>query len=493
MDPDSFRLISLELFNHKILENIKIEFSKEYLNMAGPITTLIIGPNGTGKSEILRALIEIFRELEFEKYGEKFNSGYRFILSYHLYDGDYKIIKQEGKKKRIYKNEKEINISELQIPLKILASTFILNDKFIFPKKRISEKQSCYEYLGIRTQSGAAGTRSYLKKLVESIINSFKNHFFIESVKEAFVFLQFEPELTIYYHPRFRSSIFTGELTIEKMDDVFINWEKRRRTEPYSFKPYKKLLPEEKRNIVNFINNNIQTKMKKYERSYFFEYHINFNEIESTNQIIEDFKYIKILMGLDILEYPNIKVKKIVNYDLKDSSSGEYHFISTIMMILSRIEKNSLILIDEPENSFHPNWQLKYIENLKKIFSKYNSCHFLIATHSHFMISDLQKNSSSIISLMRNNDNVIIPTLHSENTYGWSAEDILYNIFLMRTVRNYYLGEDIKELLHNISSSSKDIDRINQLVLKLEKLVLNDVDPLKIVIKDAKEYLKKND
>ena len=84
MNNESFRLVGLELFNHKLLENIKIDFLRKKDDINGPVTTLIIGPNGTGKSEILRALIQIFRELEYEKYGKKFDSKYNYILNYFL-------------------------------------------------------------------------------------------------------------------------------------------------------------------------------------------------------------------------------------------------------------------------------------------------------------------------------------------------------------------------------------------------------------------------
>lgn len=50
MNHDSFRLVSLELFDHKLLDNIKIDFFRKASHINRPMTTLIIGANGTGKS-----------------------------------------------------------------------------------------------------------------------------------------------------------------------------------------------------------------------------------------------------------------------------------------------------------------------------------------------------------------------------------------------------------------------------------------------------------
>ena len=67
--------------------------------------------------------------------------------------------------------------------------------------------------------------------------------------------------------------------------------------------------------------------------------------------------------------------------------------------IFNNISRNSIVLIDEPEISLHPNWQIKYISFLKKVFAEYNSCHFIIASHSHYMVSDLNPENSSLITV----------------------------------------------------------------------------------------------
>lgn len=504
-NQDSFKLISLKLFRHKILDGLEIDFLEDNnrIDNNRPVTTLLIGPNGSGKSQILRAIINIFRELEQEKYHNKKQNIIEcdYVITYKINDKVYKIEKTKKTKyeKKILENDKEIGLLDLKLPTKLIASAFMLNDKFLFVDNLKSKTEPVfYEYIGLRRSDSIAGTKSYLKKVVESIINSSTNPDFIKDLKLILKFLNLTPPLKIYFHPKYRTKIFKGNITGKEFTDFFINWEKhtRRKKEnpPRSLNYIKSMKDMETNKLVEFINN-LSGKLVQYEnsRSYYFCYRIDPDNV-LPKETINEFKLIQELMKLDLFTYPSIDVRKEnQEFELEEASSGEYHFLSTLIGVLAKIDKNSLVLIDEPEVSLHPNWQIKYIHALKEIFARYNSCHFLIATHSHFMISDLEKESSSIVSLKRDEENRITAKIHPQNTFGWSAEDILYNIFEMRTVRNYYLGEDLRNVLHLISTNSENIQEIKTLVGKFEKLVLNESDPLNLVIKQAKEYVKKND
>lgn len=64
-------------------------------------------------------------------------------------------------------------------------------------------------------------------------------------------------------------------------------------------------------------------------------------------------------------------------------SSGEFAMLSTILGIsVAAKDSHKLILLDEPELSQHPNWQMTLIDNLDKALRD-KVCHLLIATHSH--------------------------------------------------------------------------------------------------------------
>lgn len=62
-------------------------------------------------------------------------------------------------------------------------------------------------------------------------------------------------------------------------------------------------------------------------------------------------------------------------------SSGEQHIMCLLMSLLFSDNSFSLVLIDEPEMSFHLMWQVLFLKHIRKIRSL-RHCNFLIATHS---------------------------------------------------------------------------------------------------------------
>lgn len=71
--------------------------------------------------------------------------------------------------------------------------------------------------------------------------------------------------------------------------------------------------------------------------------------------------------------------RTILSFDML--SSGERHLIMQLMMLLISPQKISLVLIDEPEISFHLMWQMQYLEHITKI-QDIRKCSILVATHS---------------------------------------------------------------------------------------------------------------
>jgi len=129
------------------------------------------------------------------------------------------------------------------------------------------------------------------------------------------------------------------------------------------------------------------------------------------------------------------------------------------------------------------------MSNLDKIFKDVKSCHFVLASHSHFFVSDLPPKASSLVVMDREED-CFKSTIYSQETSAWSAEDIIYNVFKLRTTRNYYFERDIGELLSLMASDDMDIERMKMYIDKLKVYVLSDNDPLLEVIRDAEEYIR---
>ena len=68
-------------------------------------------------------------------------------------------------------------------------------------------------------------------------------------------------------------------------------------------------------------------------------------------------------------------------------SSGEQHLIVIIGELVFNADENCLVLIDEPEISFHPEWQEKFLGILESI-QRVNAFSVLVSTHSPMLIGD---------------------------------------------------------------------------------------------------------
>jgi predicted ATPase len=100
----------------------------------------------------------------------------------------------------------------------------------------------------------------------------------------------------------------------------------------------------------------------------------------------------------------NFKDSKGVVVDLSDLSSGEKQVIYRLGFILKNLDtiKNGIVLIDEPEISLHPDWQIKFKEILLKLF-KGTEIQIIIATHSPYIFHHFDSTKEECIHVNRNN------------------------------------------------------------------------------------------
>lgn len=134
-------------------------------------------------------------------------------------------------------------------------------------------------------------------------------------------------------------------------------------------------------------------------------------------------------------------------------SSGEMILYFRFFRILHEIKENSVILIDEPETHLHPKWIQKFIKLLKDMFGQYH-CHFIIATHSPIITSDVP--NECIIGLkMLNGSAEVYPI--KENTLGTNSREILYEVFGLKN----YVGELTEKTISYIHSLLENKPPIN--------------------------------
>jgi predicted ATPase len=485
---EKFRLNSLYLHENEFYRgSIKFEFTNSDSQLSDyPYITLLIGPNGTGKSKLLRAIIDIFNSINQYHFGHRaVNSNYNFILNYD-FNKKNNDIAGSGKNYNwvLSPKDKFQTDASKKLPRKILAVSINLNDKF--PTKGKESKNILYEYLGIRSFNNMAFTSGHVQNLITLLSDSLLKPEFLSLGHKIFSILNLYPFIEISYRNTFNLEklLANGGLKLFILSFGEKNG--------FRYGRARNILKDESL-VIELENFIIDLSKKESTNRKSISYRIDFTNIGANKDFINDYKYIDILRQLGLLRYSSIQLKKAQVFDFTDASSGEYHLLTSLLGIASRIEQNSLILIDEPEVSLHPNWQMEYISYLNYVFKEYSSCHFVIATHSHFLASGLKSNSSSILSLYRAKDGTVGAELLPFETNGWSVDSILYKIFNIATPRSNDLEMDLREVLTLISKQSNDYERVGAIYNKLKLFKLPAKDPLKIVLTQIKKYLIGNE
>jgi predicted ATPase len=509
-----FRLLSLNINDWQYLGHIpagKLNFvpNEEQCLTELPYTTVLIGPNGTGKSTLLSYLVKIFEDIKYFKENTKRNPtaiSFPYSISYKIGSLEYRITHNnkgldiqsfEQEKRRVkwvyylqINNTEVSNWDDVKLPEQIIAVSYLPMDRF---RQKSNLPNDYYQYLGLRHRSNAASPQYFLNNTLPLLFNFIAENRSISFLKSILEFMSLDPSfLGVQLVYRYKKYFFSGVLTVELFKQFFLNPKlyTKRVNSSYAEEYYNKYIKEDEvliARIVSYLN--YRTKVESIvsgEKSL-----LEFNLFENV-ELIEELSLIRHLQKLDLLSSASLTFKKNQGsiIDSSDLSSGEFHFLTTMIAIQSTIKNNSLILIDEPDTSLHPNWQMKYIHNLKHLFKKWNNSHFILATHSHFIISDLENDSSEVIGLKGSIPNIKV-TSFNFNTYGWSPDEILYKVFELRTIRNHFFEYDLLQLANQLSSKQKDIDIIRSITDKFDKYTFSKEDPLNKLIAIAKGYLKR--
>ena len=450
VDDDNYQTDQIELVNYKN-DKRPNHFS------------LIVGNNGTGKSRLLGSIARVLNGNFKSRHNEQ------FIFSQFETEGN---------------------------PSKIISVSNSLSDKFPMDssyrfrsENEFNYREEKYNYLGTRGRMGAS-SRVLIRRAIDILLENYANNNISKCYRHVFDYLDYEPVIKLEY------TIIHRELTDSSTQEIkpshLIDYINKKAS--YSgmnqsiFNNIEEKYSNKFLEICNFLNSLRHQESRKYELEIDFS-SSKINRINRNNKLYEEdlriYEILNILRKLNMIRGFEVSISKKDNlpFNFSDASSGEANILTTLIALIPLVEDNCCVLIDEPELSLHPSWQYRYIELLNKIFENFKGCHIIIASHSHFIVSDLPVENSSVITLKKDNQK-IQSNLLTESTFGWSAEDILLNVFDMPTTRNYYVSNMVTEALELIGENKKREKRFKE--LKEELLILypklRDEDPLKLII-----------
>jgi predicted ATPase len=440
--------------------------------------TAIIGKNGTGKSHLLGAIVRTFIAIE-EYQLRKQRKLSALPLDYLAYmsDGKHCIVEQDQQHQTTATVDGiKTPLLGLPLPRRVVALTISPFDKFpvprMFPHSVAPVEATMYQYLGLRDRFGKASIESLLYRSLSSLFDQGENEALRRSnIGAVFDFLKLKPTVNVIY--RLRDTHRLREAVSRRLhlgQTNVLSPSQQRRVEDVERSGISEV---ELRNLLELayqraIKGRIETRAD-------FEHGGILDDLFYKLQPIRRAGFLN-LVGVEVTHHSGL------SSDLRSASSGTLSMVSALISLASVISNGSLVLIDEPELSLHPEWQVKYIDLLVKTFARYRGCHFVVATHSPLVISELPAHAE-VISLDQDG---LPPT---RDLQGQSSDFLLAEAFGLPTNGNLYVKGQIVEALRLVANGKARSEQFKEILAELQKFGddLADDDPSKTIIENLKE------
>lgn len=417
--------------------------------------SLFIGTNGVGKSTFLREIIDFFIDSQYGK-SRKTESQQVRITSITYVMGGHIYTIEKNEKNRFFFTKDYISVNKPDYPL-IIASTMGMFDKFPINSANPLRRKGRYDvpfyrYVGPKASNNMYASKTNVMLQMLSALESVKRRAQLSKVGDILEFIGYEPVIYLSY------------IVKEKYQEQLKN--------------KGEYLDGETRSFLMEIGQKQMQTAQIHPKTDALR-HIQNLHLREINQLrLEGFLSCKCTL-----------IRGGKEIDCNQVSSGEFNMLSIIMsVVLSAGNQYLLVLLDEPEISQHPNWQISIVDKLDEALSDY-ACHFIIATHCHFLVSNLPQNRSKVFDIEYDDDEKIEIVPEESNTYGWSAEQVLLDVFKVGTDRNKYLAEVVGNLMERIGNKDILPDEVGEKLEFLQNVArnLSDIDPMKRVIRSILE------
>ena len=443
------------------------------------VFSVIIGINGVGKSRLLYRIVDSFNKTDVTE-RHKIPNYFTHHVEFSSDNKNYCIYSRGGAKTAILGDENR-NIDVTPIYTKIIAATTSPFDKFPVEHKKFStfklHDDDLYHYIGLRTTENTYNKSNFMHLFARSLLK----YGLKEKQVKILALLKYQNDIKLNFKYKFTSSdwskVFSDTNLKEQGIGNFVSLLNLRCRSVYT-----NLIKDEKNQTL-------------IERAYSA---LCACKVEIFNGISIDTEFknneeLALLLDLGIIQVKNAllrrKARKDLIVNLDEASSGEQSILLTILNIAGVIRDNSIICIDEPEISLHPQWQIEYLKLLETSFREFDNCHFILSTHSPLIIAELSNKNSFILNMEQTQ------AVASSKYLKKSADYQLAELFDTPGENNEYLNRIVVSLLSKLSRQGKlnraDKKQAHRLMEVSQKLSSQDtVNQLIAILAEAMEKLE---
>lgn len=194
-----------------------------------------------------------------------------------------------------------------------------------------------------------------------------------------------------------------------------------------------------------------------------------FRDLESTHvsQLIEEVRINVRLKGND------------GTITFRELSEGEQQLFTVLGLLRFTAESESLFLLDEPDTHLNPRWAVDYLSYLRKFASDGHSeredSHILLTTHNPLAIAELVKEQVQILRLSADGDKNTIVAVHPEldprgQGYAAIVMSDMFGIASTLDSATHLLLEKQRAYAGKENLSSEELAQLSELNTKLERL-----------------------
>jgi predicted ATPase len=484
-----------------------------------------VGKNGTGKSNLLEALVLIFRNLFlYEKQNIaqiQENSKYPLFDFVMEYECNEHFVKVELKKKPTdepdlfsVKEETLVDFAEREyLFFTKEGSRYISRNKKFFYAKNT---QNNYEYLPKYVFAYYSGISNRLeehfdyhqnqfyKALLKGEDNPFRPLFYARPIHSNFVLLAFyafkqdkiiseflqklnivglESTLFVIRKPNWNSP--KGDIRFWNAKGVVANFLDKLFEE--SFLPIKHKI-EVRTDFRHSKDEECWYLFLKDEASLKqLAQHYKKEGAEDEANTIEFFKALESTYISDLIHETRIKVKRRDsnnNITFKELSEGEQQLLTVLGLLKFTNSEQSLFLLDEPDTHLSPIWGHDYLKMLKTVSGDVKNSQMFISTHKSTTVSGLEKEQILVFSFDENGKAIWdYPEMDAK---GLTSDGVLTQIFDMEYTYDEGTWKKMldrrrlfaKKMFDEANFTKEEADKLAELTSELSDYAGNYADGL---------------